>query len=128
MKYKAFIIYIATFSIDLGDKVYPLEKTQIAHLKPDKVFIKVFNKYANFIDVFSSKLVTKFSKYIGINDYAIKLINDWQFLYDFIYSLRPIELKILKTYIQDNLLNGFIKLLSLLLKYLSSLIRNYTGI
>ena len=43
-----------------------------------------------------------------INDYAIELIDDKQFSYDLFYSLGPVELEMLKTYIENNLLNGFI--------------------
>ena len=57
----------------------------------DKAFIKVFNKYANFVDIFSPKLTIKLSKYININDYTIELINNWQILYSSIYKLSPIE-------------------------------------
>ena len=43
----------------------------------------------------------------GINKYAIKLEEDKQPLFRFIYSLGPVELEILKTYIKTNLANGF---------------------
>ena len=35
------------------------KKVQIAHLKSNKALIKVFSEYANFADVFLSKLVMK---------------------------------------------------------------------
>lgn len=44
----------------------------------------------------------------NFNKYAIKLENDKQLLYRQIYSLGPIELKILKAYIETNLTTGFI--------------------
>ena len=44
-----------------------------------------------------------------INDHAIELVDDWQPLYGPIYSLSPMELEILKTYIKNNLANGFIR-------------------
>ena len=56
--------------------MYLSKKAQIAYLKMNKAFIKVLSKYANFIDIFSQKLVTEFSKYISINNYAIELVND----------------------------------------------------
>lgn len=43
-----------------------------------------------------------------LNQHAIQLQNGEQPLYRLIYSLGPIELKILKTYIKTNLANGFI--------------------
>ena len=48
-------------------------------------------------------------KYIGINDYPINLIDDKQSPYSLIYNLGPVELKTLKTYIETNLANGFIR-------------------
>ena len=44
-----------------------------------------------------------------INDYAIKLVNDWQPLYSSIYSLRLVEVETLKTYMKNNLANSFIR-------------------
>ena len=46
----------------------------------------------------------------GINEYAIKLEKRKQPVFGPIYSLSPIELEILKTYIETNLANGFIRL------------------
>ena len=37
------------------------------------------------------------------------LVDDWQPLYGLIYSLGPVKLKTLKAYIENNLVNGFIK-------------------
>lgn len=44
-----------------------------------------------------------------INDYTIKLVDNWQFSYNPIYNLELVELEILKVYIENNLANGFIK-------------------
>ena len=44
-----------------------------------------------------------------INNYAIKFIDNYQFSYSFIYSLELIKLKMLKTYIENNLANSFIR-------------------
>ncbi len=46
---------------------------------------------------------------MGINNHTIKLIDDWQPLYNPIYSLGLVELEILKIYIKTNLANGFIR-------------------
>ncbi len=46
---------------------------------------------------------------MGINNHAIKLVDDWQPPYGAIYSLGPVELKTLKTYIKNNLANVFIR-------------------
>ena len=89
--------------------MHPLKKAQIAHLKTNKAFIKVLNKYANFANVFLPKLVTELPKYMRINNHAIKLVDDQQPLYGLIYSLEPMELETLKAYIKNNLTNGFIR-------------------
>lgn len=78
LDYEAFVVYVATLNIsfDVDDKVYSSKKAQIAHLKVDESCIKFLSKYANFTDIFLSKLARKLSKYININDYAIELVND----------------------------------------------------
>lgn len=52
------------------------KKIQIAHLKTNKAFTIVFNKYIDFADVFLSKLTIKLLKYIKINNYIIEFIDD----------------------------------------------------
>ena len=54
-------------------------------------------------------MASAFLEYIGINDHAIELINEQQLPYGPIYSLEPVELETLKTYIKTNLANSFIK-------------------
>ena len=56
--------------------MHPLKRVQIAHLKADKAFTKVSREYANFVKIFLPKLAAKFSKYIKINNHAIKLKDD----------------------------------------------------
>lgn len=77
-EHKVFIIYVAALNIsfDIGNKMYLSKKAQIAYLKAVEAFIKVSSKYTNFVDIFSSKLAIKLSKYTNINNYAIKLVND----------------------------------------------------
>ena len=75
-KYEIFVVYVAALRINLGNKMHPSKKAQIAHLKVDKVLFKMLSKYANFADVFLPKLAAKILKYIEINNYAIKLADD----------------------------------------------------
>ncbi len=77
LKYEAFVVYIAFLSVDSGDKVYPSKKAQIAYLKADEAFTEVSSKYADFTDIFSPKLAARLSEYTEINDYTIKLVDDW---------------------------------------------------
>ncbi len=58
-------MHIAFISIDSSDKMYPSKKVQIAHLKADEAFTKVF-----------SELAIEHSEYTEINHYAIKLVDD----------------------------------------------------
>ncbi len=44
-----------------------------------------------------------------INNHAIELVDDLQPSYGPIYNFRPVELEILKAYIENHLTNGFIK-------------------
>ena len=42
----------------------------------DEACSKVPSKYANFVNIFSSKLSAELSEHTGINDHAIKLVDD----------------------------------------------------
>ena len=89
--------------------MHPLKKAQIAHLKANKDFTKVASKYADFADLFSPKLVVELPKYKKINNHAIKFVDDRQPPYGPIYSLKSVNLKILKAYIKNNLAISFIR-------------------
>ena len=69
---------------------------------------EVSAKYSNYSNVFSTKNETILSNNFNMNEYAIKLKEDKQPLFKLIYSLGPIELEILKTYIKMNLVSSFI--------------------
>ncbi len=64
---------------------------------------------------FCKRFLTKIDCYVElsenkeINNYIIKFVDNQQPLYSPIYSLGPMELEILKTYIKNNLVNSFIK-------------------
>ena len=53
--------------------------------------------------------MAEFFKYIKVNNYVIKLEKNKQPLFKSIYSLKSIELKIIKTYIKTNIANSFIQ-------------------
>ena len=89
--------------------MHPSKRAQIAHLKADKVLIKVLSKYTDFADIFLPKLAVELLKHIKIYNHAIELVNDWQPLYSLVYSLGPVELITLKAYIKKNMASGFIK-------------------
>ncbi len=56
--------------------MHPLKKSQIAHLKADEVSTKVSSEYTNYTNIFLPKLVVELLEYMGINNYAIELMDD----------------------------------------------------
>ncbi len=56
LDHKTFLVHIVALNISFDTEVHSLKKAQIAHLKGDKVSIKVYSKYTNFINVFLLKL------------------------------------------------------------------------
>ena len=85
------------------------KRAQIAHLETNKASTKVLSEYADLVEIFSSKLAIELPKHMEINDYIIELMDDWQAQYGPIYSLGPVELEMLKAYIENNFANGFIR-------------------
>lgn len=80
-------------------------------MKIDEAFISILFKYADFEKVFFKNLAAKLPmKYIEINNHAIILIKSYNPSYRSIYSPKLVELETLKTYINTNLANSFIKL------------------
>ncbi len=108
-EYKAFVVHIAALNVDLGDKVHPSRRTQIAHLKADKAPTKDPSEYVDFADVFSPKLAAELPEHTEINDHVIELVDNRQSSYGPIYSLGPMKLEMLKAYIKNNLVSGFIR-------------------
>ena len=90
--------------------MHPVINTQIVYLKANKVLFIVFCKYTDFVDVFLPKLAVELFEYIKINNYIIELMYNWQPPYSLIYSLVSMKLETLKTYIQNRLINGFMKI------------------
>ena len=87
--------------------IHPACKAQIALFIAKKV--TVFIKYSDFANIFSKELAKVLPKHTRINKHAFELEEDKQSPYKLIYSLRPVELKTLKTYIEINPANGFIR-------------------
>ncbi len=77
-------------------------------MKADKALTEVSIEYADYIDVFSSKLVIELPKHTNINNHTIEWVDDQQSPYGSIYNLSPIKLEKLKAYIEKNLANDFI--------------------
>ena len=88
--------------------IHPAWKAEIALLLAKKV--TNLAKYADFVNVFLKKLAEVLPKYTKINKHAIKLEESKQPPYRPIYSLGPVKLKTLKTYLEKNLANDFIRI------------------
>ncbi len=109
LEHEAFIVHVAVLIVDPGDEMNPSRSAQIDYLKADEAPTKVPSEYADFADVFSPKLAAELLEHTRMNNYSIELVDNRQLLYDPIYSLGFVELKTLKTYIENNLTNGFIR-------------------
>ena len=71
--------------------------------------VTVPTKYLDFADVFLEKSANVLPEQTGANEHVIKPEEGKQTPYGPIYSLGPVELETLKTYIKTNLSNGFIQ-------------------
>lgn len=103
---ETFVIYITIVTSEIT--IHPKRKTQIALLKTKKSPVFIPAKYSDFTNIFFKELAKVLIKYIKINTHAINLEEGKQPSYRPIYSLGPVKLKILKTYIKIKLANGFI--------------------
>ena len=114
-KYETYIVYVRSVSSEaLSDSslldLHPSHRPQISGLIAEEAPTKISAKFSDFADIFSPNLASELSKHTGINDSTIELVDGYQQPpYGPIYSLKPIELKTLKAYIETNLANGFIR-------------------
>ena len=103
-EFETFVVHIAALEALLaGMIIYPLWEAQISAPIQDKAPTKVSPKYADYADVFAFDLAMELPENTGINRHAIELEDGKQPLYRPIYSLGPIELETLKTYIETYL-------------------------
>ena len=104
---KTFIVHVAALAESTTIPIYPSYQAQVALQISKETEILV--EYSNFSNVFSSNSAAELPEHIGINNHSINLLDNKQPLYSLIYSLGPVELEILKTYIKANLTSGFIR-------------------
>lgn len=100
---EAFVGYIAIVTLKLN--IHSSHQAQIVLLKTKKVSVIIPAEYSNFANIFPEKLIVVLSKHIEIITHTINPKEDKQPPYRSIYSLRLVELEILKTYIKINLAN-----------------------
>ena len=87
--------------------IHPAGDALLALLLAKKVTVPT--KYSDFANVFLEKSAKVAPERTGANEHMIKLKKGKQPPYELIYSLMPVELKTLKTYIETNLTIGFIR-------------------
>ena len=109
---KVFMVHMSFLSLRSKITIYTAWKITITLLLVEKSIILA--EYADFVNVFLKESIKVLSERTGINKHAIELEDDKQPPYRPIYSLGSIELKTLKTYININLANGFIRSLKFL--------------
>ena len=88
-------------------RIHSARKTQLALLLTKDITILI--KQLDFPDIFLEKLANIFPEQIGANEHKIKLEKGKQPPYRPIHSLGLVEFESLKTYINTNLVNGFIQ-------------------
>ena len=109
--HETFVVHVASLeSPSQEGDVHPSRRAQIAALVANEAPTSIPTEYSDFADVFSPELASELPEHTGINDYTIELVDDQQPPYGPIYSLGPVELETLKTYIETKLKNDFIRL------------------
>ena len=106
---EAFVVHVS--SLGLKIIIHSVRKAQMALLLAKKITVLI--EYPDFANMFLKESVNVFTEQTGVNKYAIELDKGKQPPYKSIYSLEPVKFKTLKTYIEINLANGFIKALKL---------------
>ena len=89
--------------------MYSKKQAQIGASLFNQAPTEVPAEYSNYSNIFLAKNATKLPEHTGINDHAIKPEKGKQLLFSSIYSLGPVKLETLKTYIKTNLPNNFIR-------------------
>ena len=103
---ETFVIHVASLNLALAPGIYPDRVAQIAFLFTKEV--KILDEYSDFTDIFLEEKALVSPKQTEFNQHIIELEEDKQPSYGPIYSLGPVELEILKTYIETYLKTGFI--------------------
>ena len=105
---KTFVVHVAIREQE-EMPMHSERQAQVGALLFDKAPTKVPAEYSNYSNVFSAKNAVELPENTGMNEHAIELEEGKQPPFGPIYSLGPVELETLKTYIETNLANGFIR-------------------
>ena len=109
-----FILYILSLNLKMKIIIYLAKNTRIFLKNIKNILNSITAKDLDFINMFLKNLTIKLFNCLNIKKYIIDKKNYKQLLYKPIYSIRLIELKMLKTYIKINLMNKFIYLFKFL--------------
>ena len=104
-EHETFIIHVA--SLNLVSGIHPNKEAQIAFWLTKEV--KIPGEYSDFTNVFSEEKALVLPEQTELNEHAIHLKDGKQPPCGPIYSLGPVELETLKTYIKTHLKTGFIR-------------------
>ena len=104
---ETFVVYVASLNLAPTPGIHPDRAAQIALLLTEEV--KIPEEYSDFTDVFSEEKALVLPERTESNQHAIELEEGKQPPYGPIYSLGPVELETLKTYIETHLKTGFIR-------------------
>ena len=105
---ETFVVHVA-FREREGMPVHSERQAQVGALLFNKAPTEVPAEYSDYSDVFSAEHAAELPENTGMNEHAIELEEGKQPPFGPIYSLGPVELETLKTYIETNLANGFIR-------------------
>ena len=89
--------------------VHSKKQAQVGALLFNKALTEIPIEYSNFSNVFSMKNAAELPENTEMNKHVIELKESKQPPFGLIYSLGPVELETLKTYIKTNLANNFIR-------------------
>ena len=104
---EAYVVHVMAVSKPSSMPIHASRQAQVASLVSEEANIPV--EYSDFSDVFSPDSAAELPEHTGFNDHPIDLVDGKQPPYGPIYSLGPMELETLKTYIETNLASGFIR-------------------
>ena len=105
---KTFVMHVAIREQE-EMSVHSKRQAQVGALLFDKAPTEVPAEYSDYSNIFSVENAAELPENTGMNEHAIKLEEGKQPPFCPIYSLGPVELETLKTYIKINLANGFIR-------------------
>ena len=113
---ETFVVHVAirkrkemAMNLDRKAQIEAQSGAQVGVLLFDKAPTEVPAEYSNYSNVFSAENAAELPENTKMNKHAIELEESKQPPFGPIYNLDPVELEMLKTYIETNLVNGFIR-------------------